>query len=103
MLALESTPVPVFLLNLYLLVAGVSVLVRGVRRERIGTVNLGMLILAALVAARFFDTDLGLMVRGIGFILLGAAFLSANAFLVRRFRGLRPLEDETGQTPGEGT
>lgn len=101
MLALESTLVPVSLLNLYLLAAGVSVLVRGVRRERIGTVNLGMLILAALVAARFFDTDLGLMVRGVGFILLGAAFLSANAFLVRRFRGLRSLEDETGQTPGE--
>lgn len=101
MLALESTLVPASLLNLYLLAAGVSVLVRGVRRERIGTVNLGMLILAALMGARFFDTDLGLMARGIGFILLGAAFLSANAFLVRRFRGLRRSEDEPGQTSGE--
>ncbi len=103
MLALESTLVPVFLLNLYLLAAGVSVLVRGVRRARIGIVNLGMLILAALMGARFFDTDLGLMVRGIGFILLGAAFLAANAFLVRRFRGLRRSEDEPEQqTPGVG-
>ena len=101
MTALESTLVPASLLNLYLLAAGVSVLVRGVRRERIGTVNLGMLILAALMGARFFDTDLGLMVRGIGFILLGAAFLSANAFLVRRFRGPRRLEDEPGQASGE--
>ena len=101
MMALESALVPASLLNLYLLAAGVSVLVRGVRRERIGTVNLGMLLLAALIGARFFDTDLGLMVRGIGFILLGAAFLSANAFLVRRFRGLRRLEDEPGQTSGE--
>ena len=101
MLWLDSTLVPAFLLNLYLLVAGVSVLVRGVRRESIGTVNLGMLILAALMAARFFDADLGLLVRGIAFILLGAAFLAANALLVRRFRGLRHLEDKLETASGE--
>ena len=103
MLVLESTLVPVFLLNLYLLVAGVSVLVRGVRRERIGTVNLGMLILAALMGARFFDADLGLLVRGIAFILLGAGFLTANALLVRRFRGLRHSEGKLEQTSAEET
>ncbi len=101
LLAMESTLVPVFLMNLYLLAAGVSVLVRGLRRERIGTVNLGMLILAALIAARFFDSDLGLVVRGIGFILVGAAFLSANAYLGRRFRGLQPPIEGSGQPSGE--
>ena len=103
MLSLGSALVPVILMNLYLLGAGVWVLIRGVRREKIGTVNLGMLILAALIGARFFDSELGLALRGIGFILVGAAFLSANLFLARHFRGLRVPGDGSGQKSGEGT
>lgn len=99
MLSLGSTLVPVVLINLYLLVAGAAVLTRGVRGERIGTVNIGMLILAALIAARFFDSDLGLAARGIGFIFVGAVFLSANAFLARRFR--RRHREGPGPASGE--
>ena len=101
MLALESTLVPVSLVNLYLLIAGAAVVSRGVRRERMGTVNLGMLILAVLIAARFFDSDLGLVVRGIVFILVGAAFLLTNALLARRFRGHRRARDGSWP-PAEG-
>lgn len=102
LLSLGSAMVPVVLMNLYLLGAGVWVLIRGVRRERIGTVNLGMLILAALIGARFFDSELGLASRGIGFILVGGAFLSANVFLARHFRGLRVPAERPGQKTGEG-
>ena len=100
-LSLDSTLASAVLMNLYLLVAGVTVLVHGVRRERIGTVNLGMLVLAALIAARFFDSDLGLAVRGIVFILVGALFLAANAYLARHFRGLRRLKKGPVRTSGE--
>jgi len=102
MLSLGSTLAPVVLVNLYLLVAGAAVLTRGVRGERIGTVNIGMLILAVLIAARFFDSDLGLAARGIGFILVGAVFLSANAFLGRRFRSSRRRRGGPDPVSGEG-
>jgi len=35
-------------------------------------------VIAALAMARFFDSDLGFVTRGLGFIAVGAAFLTAN-------------------------
>lgn len=74
------------LFNFYVFAAGVALLVMGVRRHQLGTVNGGMLILSALVLCRFFDSDLGFVVRGLVFIALGAGFLIANVLLLRRKR-----------------
>ena len=54
---------------------------------RIGTVNAGMIILGALIVARFFDVDMGFVVRGIAFILLGIGFLATNLILMKRAKG----------------
>lgn len=72
------------LFNLYVFSTGVALLVMGVRRHHLGTVNGGMLILSALVFCRFFDSDLGFVLRGVVFIALGAGFLLANFLLLRR-------------------
>ena len=44
------------------------------------------LILSALVLCRFFDSDLGFVLRGVVFIALGAGFLFTNFALLRRKR-----------------
>ena len=72
------------LFNFYVFATGVALLVMGVRRHQLGTVNGGMLILSALVLCRFFDSDLGFVLRGVVFIALGAGFLIANFLLLRR-------------------
>ena len=74
------------LFNFYVFATGVALLVLGVRRHQLGTVNGGMLILSALVLCRFFDSDLGFVLRGVVFIALGAGFLIANFLLLRRKR-----------------
>lgn len=79
-----DTRVPVFLCNAYLLVLGLITLVQGVRAQRIGTVNAGMLILIALILTRFFDSAYSLVAKGVVFILLGAAFMTVNLVLMRR-------------------
>lgn len=77
------------LFNLYLLAFGLSLLIRGFRTAKIGTVNAGMLILFALILLRFFDEDLGFVFRGVVFVLLGLAFLAVNLVLARK-KGAAP-------------
>jgi len=72
--------------NLYLFVLGVYTISSGVRRGELGMTNGGMGILALLFIVRFFDSDLGFVVRGIAFILIGSGFLFANLVMARRFR-----------------
>jgi uncharacterized membrane protein len=72
------------LFNLYLFVLGIGTLVIGFRGRRLGVVNAGMAVLAAVILCRFFDGDLGFVVRGTAFIGIGIGFLTSNLMLVRR-------------------
>lgn len=75
------------LFNVYMFVLGLGIVGVGITKSRIGIVNSGMLILAALIIARFFDSDLGFVARGIAFIIIGAAFFAVNLILVKRMKG----------------
>lgn len=80
----EAEAISAVLFNLYLLVLGIGTLVIGFRNRRLGTVNTGMAVLAAVILCRFFDRDINFLVRGIAFILIGIGFLMTNLMLVRR-------------------
>jgi uncharacterized membrane protein len=70
--------------NGWLLAAGSLTLMEGIRSLRLGVTNRGLLALAALVIARFFDTDLSFLWRGVAFVTLGIACLGLNFWLMRR-------------------
>ncbi len=72
--------------NLYLMAWGVAYLYAGIRYSRMGLVNLGMLIVLALISFRFFDTDWSYLAKGIAFVGLGLAFLGTNLVLSRRLK-----------------
>lgn len=72
------------LFNIYLFVLGILVLQAGVREGRLAVANGGMGILALLFAVRFFDSDMGILLRGVAFIVIGVGFLTANIWLARR-------------------
>jgi len=82
----ESEAASMAIFNGYLLVLGLSGIATGVRAGSLAVTNGGMATLAALFIARFFDSELSFTFRGIGFILIGAGFLAANAAFVRRMR-----------------
>jgi hypothetical protein len=84
-----NTITPVILANLHFLGFGLGVVLLGVRSGRLGTLNAGMLLLAALIVARFFDQDIGFVVRGVAFIVMGLGFLIANILISRRGREVR--------------
>jgi hypothetical protein len=72
--------------NLWLFAVGTLTLVEGVRALELGTANRGLLALSALVVARFFDTDLSFLARGLAFVTLGTACFALNLWLMRRVR-----------------
>lgn len=72
------------LFNAYLFALGLGLLVAGLRTNKLGRVNVGLLALSALIIARFFDSDLSFLARGVAFILVGAGFLTANVVILRR-------------------
>lgn len=76
--------VPALLLNFFMLALGVFTLVRGVRAGRVFEANLGMLVIAILGVARFFDTDFEFVVRGVSFIAIGLGFLATNLVVFKR-------------------
>ena len=68
------------------LVLGCVLLALGIRERATGNSNRGISVLALLFLARFFDTDWSFLARGLGFLLLGLAFLGVNLFLSRQKR-----------------
>ena len=61
------------LFDLYLLTTGLWLLVTGIRINKQGQMNVGLLAITALIIARFFDSDLSFLLRGLLFIALGHA------------------------------
>lgn len=76
------------LMNVYLLCTSINVIRTGVRETRMGMLNAGMLMLAALILLRFFDYTYSYYARGIVFIVLGTAFLVVNIMISRRKNGV---------------
>ena len=74
----------ILLLDAYALALGVELIARGLRAESITRANFGLLVIAALAVARFFDSDLTFVVRAVGFIVIGLGFLGTNLMLFRR-------------------
>ncbi len=77
--------VSALLVNAYGLGLGLTAILAGLRAGRISTTNAGMLLLAALIAARFVDSEWSFLARGLVFIGLGGAFLGLNLRLRGRF------------------
>ena len=74
----------ILLTNLYTLALGIVTIARGIRDLRLASLNAGLLMLAALVISRFFDSEIGFLFKGIAFIVVGAGFCVANVVLLKR-------------------
>jgi hypothetical protein len=71
-----------WLCTLYLAALGIVLIVLSLRGDR-GAPRLGATLLAVLVITRMADSGFSLLTKGMGFILVGIAFLAFNLFLGR--------------------
>jgi uncharacterized membrane protein len=74
------------LVNLLILTFAVHTIRDGARRNHLGILNYGLLIITALIGCRFFDTDFSFVVRGLLFIGVGIGFFVANYYMVQKRR-----------------
>jgi uncharacterized membrane protein len=72
------------LTNLLVFTLAVGTIVSGAKREALGTLNLGLLMIALLVAIRYFDTNMSFVLRGLLFIAVGAGFFVANYWMLKK-------------------
>lgn len=72
------------LINLMVLAIGILTIKSGSEKDHLGILNLGLLIVTALVICRFFDTDISFVMRGILFIMVGFGFFIANYLTLKR-------------------
>jgi len=70
--------------NLYAVGVGLTICVRNANRGDLVVANAGLLLTLVVLTARFFDAQISFVVRGVGFIVLGAVFLGTNVWMLRR-------------------
>ena len=85
----QSIFLPLMIFNVYLFVLSLSHIVMGIRSSNLSVVNKGMLMLALLIIARFFDSDISFVIKSLVFIIVGIGFLVTNAILAPRIGGAK--------------
>ncbi len=80
--------------NVFLVLFGALQIRQGFRKCDLVTFNLGMVQIVVFCLCRFFDSNIGMLERAIGFILLGMVAIGANLFLARRFKKAREAAHE---------
>lgn len=70
--------------NLLVLALGILAIKDGSARVDFSMLNFGLFIIAGLIIARFFDTNMSFAIRGALFIAVGAGFFAANYFVGKK-------------------
>ncbi len=81
-----ATPMAYAGVNLLVLYIGLGYIRAGLRTQHLILLNYGLLAIGALVLCRFFDSDVSFVLRGISFIIVGAGFIVANLYLLKKRR-----------------
>jgi len=76
----------VALMNLWIIILGISTIISGVKRDHLGIVNLGLMILVLLGICRFFDEQISFVIRGSAFIVVGIGFFMLNSYIIKKRR-----------------
>lgn len=76
--------IAVVLINLLLFIIGIKTILKGIKLDHLGILNIGLMIISGIVICRFFDTELSFILRGILFVIVGLCFFGANLYLIKQ-------------------
>lgn len=82
--ALVNPWIMVVIMNAAVIGIGVWYVYLGIHNDSTSQLNLGLLLLMALLSLRFFDQDLTFITRGIAFIFMGLTLIGMNVWQSRR-------------------
>lgn len=83
-IGLNAPALSQILTNVVILLLAIYTIRDGAQRNHLGILNYGLLIITALIAFRFFDTDFSFVVRGLLFIAVGVGFFAANYYMIQK-------------------
>ena len=74
------------LINLLILTIGLLTVREGAKKDHLGILNFGLLVITILTICRFFDDNISFVIRGVLFVGAGAGFFVANYLMLKRRR-----------------
>ena len=83
-IGINNEMVPAILVNMLIFALGVVTVKIGADKFHFGVLNYGLLIIAALVTCRFFDTDMSFVLRGLLFVGVGVGFFLTNYYMLKK-------------------
>ena len=84
MSGLISPRVSEIIVNLLLLSIGIQVIRHGIKEDHLGVVNYGLLIVTTLIIAKFFDSEMTFIFRGLLFVIIGLGFFCTNFMMIKK-------------------
>ena len=78
--------VAILMVNATILFLGISTIMKGLKSNHLGVLNLGLLIITILIACRFFDTEFSFLTRGLFFVAVGVGFFMTNYRMLKNRR-----------------
>jgi hypothetical protein len=78
------SPVSVVIINLFVFTIGLLTIFDGAKKDHLGVLNYGLLIIMVLAICRFFDTDLSFIIRGFLFVSVGIGFFATNYWMLKK-------------------
>jgi hypothetical protein len=76
--------ISVVFINLFVFAIGLVTIFQGAKRDHLGVLNYGLLIIMVLTVCRFFDTDLSFVIRGLLFVSVGVGFFATNYWMLKK-------------------
>lgn len=73
--------------NVYFGMAGIIFIRCGIKKSSLLLFNGGAIMISVLTCCRFFDSDLGVLYRSAGLLLLGLGFILGNCFFIKFNKG----------------
>ncbi len=81
---LVSSALPIIFINLIILTLGIVAVKIGADSFHFGILNYGLIIITALIACRFFDTNMSFVIRGLLFVGVGVGFFATNYIMLKK-------------------
>ncbi|MBL4736073.1 MAG: DUF2157 domain-containing protein [Flavobacteriales bacterium] len=80
--------VSVIIVNLMILILGLLTINNGAKKDNLGIMNYGLIILTGLITCRFFDSDISFVLRGVLFLIMGLGFFVTNFWMLNKRKNL---------------
>ena len=83
-LGLDHHIIAIVIVNILVLTIGVTTVRIGAQKDNLGIINYGLLIITALIFARFVDPEMSFVLRGLLFIGAGVMFFLVNHRIITK-------------------